>query len=67
MRGCKVSFFRLRDDLKLGVDPGGVELKGTDSREEKKGERERHNSGAEKRREASNCREIEVVVDGRRV
>lgn len=50
-----------------GSIPEGVELKGTDSREKKKGERERHNSGAEKRREASNCREIEVVVDGRRV
>lgn len=28
MRGCKVSFFFcLRDDLKLGVDPGGGEVK----------------------------------------
>ena len=52
MRGCKVSFFFcLRDDLKLGVDPGGGEVK----RYEVEGGEKRHNSGAENReRETSN-------------
>lgn len=52
MRGCKVSFFFffcLRDDLKLGVDPGGEEVKRYGrSRGRRKRRRKKHNSELER-------------------